>query len=190
MSIASTASSVARRRLMSGVAVAALCAGVLIAYHRLQARIGPVELPALSAAATLSSLTTRSTAATSTAATLAPDRTPAPRAPSAQRVALSATTPRADSEPVRLVSAATEAGWERVMIAPERRVERMLAPVTALIDETVLLEPERVVERASGETVTTPARYGVRARRVEVQPARTVIETVPAVWEWRRRATQ
>lgn len=184
MSIASTASPVARRRLMSGVAVAALCAGVFIAYHRLQTRIGPVELPALSTAATLSKAATLSNVAT-----LAPERVPPPRAPIAQRAALSSSVPRSEAEPVRLVSAAAEAGWERVMIAPERRVERMLAPVAALIDETVLLEPERVVERASGETVTTPARYGVRARRVEVQPARTVIETVPAVWEWRRRLT-
>jgi len=169
MSIASTAPRGARRRFMSGVALVALIVGASIAVVRLQARLAPVTLPSL---ASVASERPRPVAP-------APRLTPAVYAPS--RAA------SAGAEP-----AAAEPEWVRVMVSPELRVERVAPAQYAVVQERVLLEPERRVERvvAAPTTIveTIPARYGYRDRRVETQPARMVVDTIPAVWEWRRRS--
>ena len=179
MSIASTAAPTARRRFLSGVAIVALLAGAAIAVARLQARLAPVDLASMSA----SPPALPRPRLTETAAASAPVR---PAAFSASRAAYEETRP-----PPR-AAAAPQPGWERVMVAPELRVERVVPPSYAIVRERVLLEPERRVERpaSGGATVIeiAPARYGTRERRVEQAPARTVIETIPPVWEWRPRA--
>lgn len=176
MSNASTARPPARRRLLSGVAILALIAGVSIAYARYQARVAPVALgsapPAVSFRAPQRMV--------ESAAARAPAPAPQP-APRAQPVVYA---PAEREQPV------AQPGWERVMVSPELRVERVLPPAYEIARERILLEPERTVQRVeNGATLVEmiPARYGTRERTVESRPARTVIETIPAVWEWRPR---
>ncbi|QLP98491.1 MAG: hypothetical protein HZY79_15460 [Rhodoblastus sp.] len=166
MSIASTAPPGVRRRFMSGVALIALIAGVSIAGARLYARLAPVTLASLESSA--------------------PARAPVP----APRVAaqLAPSSPRAYVAPRMEPNGAPDAGWVRVMAAPEMRVQRVAPAQYAVVKERVLIEPERRVERADGAVVEiVPARYGVRERRVETRPAHMVEEIIPATWEWRPR---
>lgn len=79
-----------------------------------------------------------------------------------------------------------EADGVWVMVAPERRVQRVAPAQYSIVKERILLEPERRVDGASDEII--PARYGYRERRVETRPARMEIETIPAVWERRPHA--
>jgi hypothetical protein len=180
MSIASTAAPTARRRFLSGVALVALLAGAAIAVTRLQSRLAPVDLASMS----VSPPALVRPRLTETAAALAP--------PTQARPVSFAAPPPQDTRPPAPAAVAPQPGWERVMVAPELRVERVVPPSHAIVQERVLLEPERRVERqaSGGATVVeiVPARYGYRERRVEQAPARTVIETIPAVWEWRPRA--
>lgn len=175
MSIASTAPRGARRRFMSGVALVALIVGASIAAIRLQARLAPVTLPSLASVAV----------ERPRAVAPAPRLTPAVYAPAIYAPARAAS---AGAEPT-----AAEPEWVRVMVSPELRVERVAPAQYAVVQERVLLEPERRVERvvAAPTTIveTIPARYGYRDRRVETQPARMVVDTIPAVWEWRRRSS-
>jgi len=169
MSTASTARPVGRRRFMSGVALFALIAGAL-AYARYQGRVAPVALPLVAQSQPVAFVAPRMV------------ESAAARAPAPPPVALA---PRPQPQPA-------QPGWERVMVSPELRVERVAPAAYAMVRERVLLEPERRVERVVDGSTTVvevvPARYGYRERRVETQPARMVIDTIPAVWEWRPRA--
>ena len=157
MSIATSGRPVARRRFLSGVALVALIAGAAIALARLHARLAPVALPRLEAAAA----PTRPQAAQPASATLA-------------RHAFMRSEPQG-AEPER----------QHVMIAPELRVEHAVPAEYAIVKERILLEPERRIDLGGGRTQIIPPRYGYRDRRVETRPARIEIETLPAVWERR-----
>ena len=107
---------------------------------------------------------------------------------------------------------------EQVMVSPEREVSEYAPAVTRQVEESVVVRPEQTIVRVipaqfeieretievsrahaewqtraeNGEMigcwVRVPARYGERLRRVLVNPAREVTQTIPAETATRLRA--